>query len=434
MTEVMSGQCENISTLESPRNVLEAPAWLDLAYLLDDTHYCIESEGIESAPTRGIRGGMREADDCIGGWLPDDHSDMSHSPPRVLPVHGLTDLGSCDEVFQREGLPTRFCGERSSSPGPLAVTVGSPNRFGVSEEEESPAVPPRLVKTVESCAAPKPSLDSRFRELLRKVTVNEDDLLRAIERLGGGEKGMKAVLGYIMYCHVLKEHNSAVFDPETFARGLEHLCILKGQALPTEESNLATSHLGNSLARSHHSTPDLESQPGVSGAPFVPLQPNFSKWHLQTQEDWYRNYHRLDACRMGYMESPPAFGAMYPSFYCAYPPAFAGYAPLNPCVHPVFLPVMGSPTIPGNPATSVQGAANVRAARRSRIARHRGSSTVPPRQTIRAGQATTEGRAERVPYPVLSGGGQSKPQGQPDLVLSTSAQACTIYLQTFSLS
>ncbi|XP_024401493.1 B3 domain-containing protein VP1 [Physcomitrium patens] len=65
-------------------------------------------------------------------------------------------------------------------------------------------------------------MDGNVRAVLKKVTVNEDSLSQAIQALGGGEKGLKELIGHIMLW--VKQHNGEMdYGKTSLSQKLEKL-------------------------------------------------------------------------------------------------------------------------------------------------------------------------------------------------------------------
>jgi hypothetical protein len=102
--------------------------------------------------------------------------------------------------------PCRFSSSSSSTGGPgvmateeAAAAAGIPAPAAAASSEDS--------NQQAAAAAPPPYLlDGNLRAVLKRVTVNEASLNKAIEGFGGGDKGMKVLLEYIM-SWVCREQN-----------------------------------------------------------------------------------------------------------------------------------------------------------------------------------------------------------------------------------
>lgn len=345
--------------------------------------------------------------------------------------------------------PTRTLETTSSKA--FSVTVGSPRRFGnpVGSSEDTT----KLQETPEDVATDF----AKLRHMLKKVTVNEESLYTAIERLGGGGRGLKAVIDYIIQFQGLKEQNAEWLDCDLFSDGLEELCLKSenensekdvrpvhtigyyhNKLVPAVQSTINENfekevcplptirhYQGNGSSACwstsdlvpHQVTADLERQQmlnsmshglGMAGRPVG--------WSSQGQENWSHGGHYVDARRVGMVEHPPFVGAFFPNFYCPYPPPYAGYTPFSPCVQPIFLPFMAGPNVCPPSVENSQSAAIIRASRKIRIAKHRGN--------INGHQQTRPTAATGSCSPIS--GVQRKSQAQLNLPLRTAEQACPV--------
>jgi hypothetical protein len=89
--------------------------------------------------------------------------------------------------------PCRFSSSSSSTGGPGVMATEEAAAAAAAIPAPAPAPPPYL-------------LDGNLRAVLKRVTVNEASLNKAIEGFGGGDKGMKVLLEYIM-SWVCREQN-----------------------------------------------------------------------------------------------------------------------------------------------------------------------------------------------------------------------------------
>ncbi|KAH8948767.1 hypothetical protein BDL97_11G111000 [Sphagnum fallax] len=95
--------------------------------------------------------------------------------------------------------PCRFSSSSSSTGGPGVMATEEAAAAAAASSEDS--------NQQAAAAAPPPYLlDGNLRAVLKKVTVNEASLNKAIEGFGGGDKGMKVLLEYIM-SWVCREQN-----------------------------------------------------------------------------------------------------------------------------------------------------------------------------------------------------------------------------------
>lgn len=164
---------------------------------------CIESSldvlRSEGAPYR-IQGGMRDIGlHCSGYGL------GLHDDPSEEIVHEDSGAESdSTEVAAAGGSSDCFPPTEDdddavtiAEDGAVSVTVGVPRRFGNPEDTEAP----------ETDATAPPS-EASLREILRKITVNEIMLRSAIDSLGGGVEGLKAVVDYVKHFQETRDPNA----------------------------------------------------------------------------------------------------------------------------------------------------------------------------------------------------------------------------------
>lgn len=171
---------------------------------------CIESSvdvfRSEGAPYR-IQGGMRDIGLHFSGYglgLHDDpseeivHEDSgaeSESTEQV--AAGATGGGGSSDCFPPTEDEDAAGAVTIAEDGAVSVTVGLPRRFGNPEDTEAPETD-----------ATAPPGEGSLREILRKVTVNESMLRSAIDSLGGGVEGLKAVVGYVKHFQETRDPNA----------------------------------------------------------------------------------------------------------------------------------------------------------------------------------------------------------------------------------
>lgn len=165
---------------------------------------CIESSVAvlrsEGAPYR-IKGGTRDIGLHLGGYGFGMHDD----DPSDEIVHEDSGAESESTENNRATVETSTTLTADLFPasedgavtiaedGVVSVSVGLPRRFGNPEDTE----------TVENNPG-----EGILREILRKVTVNETMLQSAIESLGGGVKGLKAVVRYVKHFQETRDPNA----------------------------------------------------------------------------------------------------------------------------------------------------------------------------------------------------------------------------------
>lgn len=323
---------------------------------------------------------MRDIGCHFGGWgfgYQEDPSD-DHST-----VHVNEDLGAESESIEADrshsfALP--------GDSGMVSVTVGLPTRFGnpASSDED-----PEVTEANEATPSQECMIDSNLRDILRKVTVNETALRAAIESLGGGMKGLKAVLDYVKYFQESSDRDDVGnVNPEAFTRGLEQSCLLYGQA---KEGSVLAAAAASQNKRPNPATKDLETHQVEENQHRLP------NVQFRGQDEWTpRNVNAGDPYTMGYVENMSGY---FPNFCYPYSLPFAGYAPFNMGVQPMYMPMMGVPYFTPPSHEFVHTAdAMTRASRKSRIARRRvhGSDTHgQPRSTVKpahVGVAVQTGR------------------------------------------
>lgn len=297
---------------------------------------------------------MRDVGARLGAWgvgLQEDPSD-DHSTVLVN-----EDSGAESESNEADQSNFFEVPHPSGISSVVSVTVGLPTRFGNPNEEGSEAAMNPF---------PECSINSNLRDILKKVTVNESALHAAIERLGRGTTGLKAVSDYVKF--FLESRDPGDVNPEAFTRGLKQFCLHYGEAKEGTDNKCPPQESGRQDART-----DVQ---------------------VRGQEDWARNVHGREPFSMGYDMS-----GYFPNFCYPYPPPFAGYAPYTMGVQPMYMPMMGvpyfSPPVQENVHTND---AMTRASRRSRIERRRvhGSDHLQPRSTVKPAHVTAvrSGRLE----------------------------------------
>lgn len=362
---------------------------------------CIESSvdvlRSEGAPYR-IQGGMRDIGLHFSGYglgLHDDpseeivHEDSgAESESTEVAVAG----GGSSDCFP----PTEDndAAVTIAEDGVVSVTVGLPRRFGNPEVTEAPETD-----------ATAPPGEGSLREILRKVTVNEIILRSAIDSLGGGVEGLKAVVGYVKHFQETRDPNAEV-NPDDFTRGLEEFCMLqetsKGEYVVVSNPQGASSEYELPHLNNNHSV-ELNRQ---------------SSLQMQRDDQWssQRNgQSHADMYTMGYVDNMSGY---FPNFCYPYPPPFhAGYNPFNMGVRPMYVPMMGLPYFPPShefvPRTTD---AITRASRKSRIARRRGQGT---ESNANAAAAAYHPRPPKI---VHAGAGSVQPQESTSHAVSSSGQ------------
>jgi hypothetical protein len=148
--------------------------------------------------------------------------------------------------------PCRFSSSSSSTGGPgvmateeaaAAAAIPAPAAAAASEDSNQQAA---------AAAAPPPYLlDGNLRAVLKRVTVNEASLNKAIEGFGGGDKGMKVLLEYIMswVCREQNHNNVSVVQHclEQLNRQQQQQKQLEGLGVEPAAAIVASQHLNPSF-------------------------------------------------------------------------------------------------------------------------------------------------------------------------------------------
>jgi hypothetical protein len=97
--------------------------------------------------------------------------------------------------------------------GVVSVSVGLPRRFGnlVCSEEDPEATELQVAPDPGEC-----TLNGSLRDILRKVTMNKTTLRSAIDNLGGGVKGLKAMVDYVKHFQETRDPNAGNIGPHVF--------------------------------------------------------------------------------------------------------------------------------------------------------------------------------------------------------------------------
>jgi hypothetical protein len=321
--------------------------WSDVAGLLAKVNICMDSINVlcTEGPPHRMQGGMRDMGYSALNWSFGVHEDPSDDL-----VHEDSGAESESNGAGRRNNNSNDDDE-SAEDRVVSVTVGLPRRFGhpacdpepPSQEEPNPA--PDL--------ATESSVKTSLREILRKVTVNETVLRSAIESLGGGVKGLQAVVDYVKHFQESNEPDAGNVNPDDFTRGLEQFC---------------------SVHRAQNHPAGAEMHQGSGAGTNRPALPNLQ---IRGQDEWARNGHAGDPFTMGYMENMSGF---FPNFCYPYPPPFASYGPFNMGVPPIYMPMMQVPHFTPSLEYVHKTDAVTKASRKSRIARRRGHATTDSHQ------------------------------------------------------
>ena len=408
---IISRKFEKLSSLDLPRSALKDTGWADVAGLLSKVNKCMESINVlctEGPPYR-IQGGMRDIGYQALGWSFGVHEDASDELMREYSG------GECES--NGAGRRNMFAADDDECPssedgtvptvdnGVVSVTVGLPRRFGHPAcSDEDPEASQGTEVTPDLGTSPETTVKSSLREILRKVTVNETVLRNAIESLGGGFKGLQAVVDYVQHFQKASEPNAGNVNPEEFTRGLEQYCLLHGQGKLGSQNQ--------SVNPAVPSTNDSELHQGNGAGMNQNRQPS-PNLQIRGQDEWSRNGHAGDPYTIGYMENMSGY---FPNFCYPYPPPFAGYGPFNMGVRPMYMPMMQAPYFTPLLEYVHQTDAITKASRKSRIARRRGHATDshPARPTIKpahvGGSAAQSGNQENM--------------AQQKVAVSSSGQVC----------
>lgn len=378
---IISRQHETFRSLDALGGIIKDAGWSDVLRLLSEMNIYMESLNVlctEGPPYR-IQGGMRDIGLQLGNWRLGIHEDQSddHSAGLVN-----EDSGGESETDKPNFFDDDHCSASSSViPSELSVTVGLPRRFGnplVSEEVSE--LPEAEVGRAPAGVDPSPecTMKTSIREILRKVAVNESALRTAIDSLGGGVKGLKAVVDFVKHFQESGVPVVGDVDTDSFTRGLEQFCLVNGQG---KEGTVVPNLENKCQNRGLLGTKESETQQagGVVTNQNRLILPNLP---MRGQDEWTRNAHNGDTYSMGYVESMSGY---FPNFCYPYPPPFAGYGPFNLGVRPMFMPMMRVPYFtPPSLEYMHSSDAITRASRKSRIAKRRvhGSDQNQPRLSI----------------------------------------------------
>jgi hypothetical protein len=166
-----------LSQVESPRGVLAGPGWADLASALED----LKERNSNAAAGAGRRGKEEArltscpALDTTSSLLSPDFHQISHPAaggPRI-------ELGSGN--FSMELGSVSY----SRTPSPSNNSRASADHY---YDHDANHLSPDDISFLN---------DGTVRAMFKKILVNEALMNQAIERLGGGGKGMKGLIGYI---------------------------------------------------------------------------------------------------------------------------------------------------------------------------------------------------------------------------------------------
>lgn len=377
---IISRQHETFRSLDALRGVLKDAGWSDVLRLLSEMNIYMESFNVlctEGPPYR-IQGGMRDIGLHLGNWRLGIHEDQSDD--HLVNV----DSGGESETEKPSFFDDDDCPPSASvTTSEFSVTVGLPRRFGnplVSEE----GLESQEAEVSRTPAGTDPSsectMKTSIREISRKVAVNESALCTAIDSLGGGVKGLKAVVDFVKHFQESGVPVAGDVNTDSFTRGLEQFCLVNGQA---KEGAVVPSLENMSQDRGLSGTAESETQQtgGVAADQNRLIVPNLP---IRGQYEWTRNAPNGDIYTMGYMENMSGY---FPNFCYPYPPPFAGYGPFNLGVRPMFMPMMGVPYFtPPSLEYMHSSDAITRASRKSRIAKRRvhGNDQNQPRLTIKA--------------------------------------------------
>ncbi len=210
--------------MELPReHVLAGSEWADLAVALEDL------KGKKENSMAGGRGN-EESQVCFQGIIPSSSSSslqMCHQP-------GLIDLGSGDLSLHL------------GSAASYSATSSSSNSRGSADQYD---VVPVTDLSLDDLSFLQ---DGEVRAMFKKTTVNEALLNQAVERLGGGQKGMKGLIAYIKLW-VREKSNSEL----SMSQCIASLGELQAPALLQASSSSAFVPDYNVSAHGHNTTPPV---------------------------------------------------------------------------------------------------------------------------------------------------------------------------------
>ncbi len=216
--------------MELPReHVLAGSEWADLAVALEDL-----KEKKENSMAGGR--GMEESQVCFQGIIPSSSS----SPLQMCHQPGLIDLGSGDLSLQL------------GSSASYSATSSSSNSRGSADQYD--------VDPVTDLSPDDLSFlqDGEVRAMFKKTTVNEALLNQAVDRLGGGRKGMKGLIAYIKLW-IREKSNSEL----SMCQCIASLGELQTPALLQASSSSAVPDY-NVSPHGHNTTPPVSLEPQVT--------------------------------------------------------------------------------------------------------------------------------------------------------------------------
>lgn len=103
-----------------------------------------------------------------------------------------------------------------SGSGDFCLQVDSPAYSSASSERNSSGLVDGASE-VDNTSLSSYLMDGNIRAMLKKITVNEGVLNKAIESLGGGEKGLKGLVSYIMTWMKDQSGNNNINNPTDFS-------------------------------------------------------------------------------------------------------------------------------------------------------------------------------------------------------------------------
>jgi hypothetical protein len=216
--------------VELPReHVLAGSEWADLAVALEDL-----KEKKENSMAGGR--GKEESQVCFQGIIPSSSS----SPLQMCHQPGLIDLGSGDLSLQL------------GSSASYSATSSSSNSRGSADQYD--------VDPVTDLSPDDLSFlqDGEVRAMFKKTTVNEALLNQAVDRLGGGRKGMKGLIAYIKLW-IREKSNSEL----SMCQCIASLGELQTPALLQASSSSAVPDY-NVSPHGHNTTPPVSLEPQVT--------------------------------------------------------------------------------------------------------------------------------------------------------------------------
>jgi len=219
-----------LSQVESPRGVLAGPGWADLASALED----LKERNSNAAAGAGRRGKEEArltscpALDTTSSFLSPDFHQMSHPAAGGPPI----ELGSGNFSVELGSV------SYSRTPSPSNNSRASADHY---YDQDPNHLSPDDISFLN---------DGAVRAMFKRVLVNEALMNQAIERLGGGGKGMKGLIGYIK----LWVRQTRSVESSVYLQCRENLETLQQQEVPESSQGPSTvsDHSNASSPHGHH--------------------------------------------------------------------------------------------------------------------------------------------------------------------------------------